>query len=216
MARDHFRIAITQQLAPVLAEAGFKRTQPKHFMSVSGDLIRHVGFQMSQWGEQSFYLHLYVNTMLDPLGNLHSYRVGRRLQSDPEGKVPWEAATEDAATSAVESVVKTLQGGELAWLSSVRTLRDYVIEFIANPQTTADDFELALVLAREGYTNRARWSAEKLLCEGQGSEESATRRERRARAKLLQLAIRDETIDSLLESWRAEYIEVNKLGGIAS
>lgn len=216
MARDHFRIAITQQLAPILASAGFKRTQPKHFMNVSGDLIRHVGFEMSQWGDRGFYLHLYVNTLLDPLGNLYSCRVGRRLQADPQRKIPWEAATESTATEAVESVVKTLQDGELAWLMSVKTLRDYVTEFIAQPETTADDFGLALVLAREGHTDRAWWSAEKLLRAPPDPDDGEWEQERRTRARILQSAINDQTVSSLLASWRAEYIEANKLGDLAS
>jgi hypothetical protein len=215
MARDHIRSAITEQLAPMLASAGFRRTQPKHFMSVSGDLVRHVGFQLSQWGGQSFCLHLYVNTLLNPLGSLHGYRVGRRLQNDPDSSVPWEGATEEAARAAIASVASVLRSGHLSWLTSVATLRDYAFEYVSDPQSTADDFELALVLAREGQSDRPWWSAEKILRAKPELEESEYARSLRSRATLLQAAIKSNAVGQLIESWRTEYIDRNKLTAVA-
>jgi hypothetical protein len=215
MARDHLRAEITRQLVPLLKSAGFQRAQPKHFLSVSGDLVRHVGFQLSQWGGQSFYVHLYVNTVLNPLGSLHGYRVGRRLQAGNDGN-PWQASTEASAREAVSSVASTLSGGQLSWLEGVRTLRDFVYEYVSNPQTTADDFDLALVLARAGETNRPWWSAERLCQPKPQPDEGEYQQELRARARVFQAAIKSGTTPSLLSSWREEYIAANKLGEYAS
>ena len=216
MARDNLRVEITKQLAPVLERVGFVRVQPKHFMSVSGDIVRHLGFQLSQWGGKSFYIHLYANTLLNPLGELHGYRVGRRLQGEPNSGAVWEGATEDSASAGIASAVRVLESGQLSWLISVSGLRDFVFEYIANPETSADDFDLAVCFARAGETNRAWWSAEKIVRSPVDPDAGDYSRDLRQRAKELQRAIDGGQTSKLLESWRSEYIARNKLSALAS
>lgn len=137
--------------------------------------------------------------------------MGRRLQAPPDREVAWEAHTEEAAKSAIASVVSVRQSGEFGWLTSVATVRDYAFESIANPQSSIDDFELALVLAREGETNRRWWSAEKILQQMPEPDESEYLKSLRDKARQLQAAIKNNSVGQLLEKLHEVYIERNKL-----
>ena len=153
---------------------------------------------------------------MNPLGELHGYRVGRRLQGEPNSGAVWEGATEDSASAGIASAVRVLESGQLSWLISVSGLRDFVFEYIANPETSADDFDLAVCFARAGETNRAWWSAEKIVRSPVDPDAGDYSRDLRQRAKELQRAIDGGQTSKLLESWRSEYIARNKLSALAS
>lgn len=207
--KDFVRSAITAHLAPVLAEAGFSRYRPKHFIRIRGELVDCISFQMSVYGSKAFYVHYYVNLLSDPAMNINSYRLGNRVHAAPrEDGVPWEGATEEAATAALQSVAVAAQELMLPWLSSIAGPRDYVYEYVANPNTTLESLQLAIALLLTGTTNRPWWICESLKSpKFYDSPPEEFEKQQMQWSRELQPLVNGRTYSALLGAWKSKNLE---------
>ncbi len=208
-AKDPVRAAITTHLHPVLTAAGFFRRQAKEYVRVRGELVDVIGFQMSQRGNHSFYVHRYINLLSNPLMNIHAYRVGRRLDRDPLGSVAWEGASEVLAQRAVASVAAAAVSEMVPWFDGIDNLERFVVEYVAAPDSRLEEIELAIALLRLGHLYRPWWSCQALLDAAEQGEDAPflVDEETADIARQLQRALdSDAGYISLLEQWRAQNI----------
>lgn len=213
--KDHLKSAITEKLAPILFNHGFTRFKPKHFVRVEGDLCHSIAFQMSRYGDQTFYVHYYVNLLCAPDMDIESYRIGDRLSSAPAGFPAWISDREDNAAAAIDGVIASTQELILPWFANVRTVRDFIVEWVANPETKIDNLDMAVALLGAGYRNRAWW-----ICDALSNEDTYVPPiddgdlVRMAYAAELMDALASNTQEQLLAKWKKENIEKNKLSSL--
>lgn len=213
--KDYIKTAIAEKLAPVLVQNGFVRFKPKHFIRVEGDLTHSIAFQMSRYGDQRFYVHYHVNLLCAPSMDIESYRIGKRIGHHEESLAEWVGDSEENASRAVGGVIAAAQEDILPWFASVRNVRDFIVERVANPETQIEKLDLAVALLRAGYRNRAWW-----ICDAMSKEETYVSpidnwdRTCMAYATELMNALDSDAHDELLTKWKRENIERNKLSSL--
>ncbi|GAB6141025.1 hypothetical protein JCM14076_17540 [Methylosoma difficile] len=204
---DFIKQAITQHLAPVLTNAGFYRYKPKHFVRIRGEIVDSVGFQVSQWGSRDFYVHHYVNLLSDPNMSIDAYSIGDRVDGPPDRDVKWNGADENSASLALQSVTKLVEEEVLPWFESIHSIRDYIVAYVANPNTHLESLELAIALIRTGTTNRAWWICHALAQASHYTQPmEAFEQQQMQLAQQLQEAIESESHGLWLNKWRRDNI----------
>ena len=210
--KDFIRAAITAYLAPTLTRAGFYRYQPKHFVRVRGDLVDIIAFQLSQWGGRDFYLHRGVVLLPNPAMSIDGSRVGGRTDRSPDTDIKWAGATEEEAALALQNVEKFVTTDILPWFGTINSVRDYAIEYIANPNTHLESMEMAVALLRAGFTNRAWWICERLSSRQNYLPPFEAWEERQMVAALeLQQTIDTGSYQAQLDAWKSANIQKYKL-----
>jgi hypothetical protein len=166
---DFLSAALKEQLAPLLKAAGFVPRGSRQFVRLRGPLCDSVALQVSQWGDRSFYLHRYVGVLISPMFTPDGYRVGHRIDRDPQEDapqaVPWQAADATSAQAAVASLCRVMCDAVLPWFDSVPGLAEWIVEYIADPNNPVDNLDLAAALAGLGRTDRPWWICEALAAE---------------------------------------------------
>lgn len=215
--KDFVQSAITEHLAPVLSKAGFCRYRPKHFLRIRGEMVDSIGFQMSKWGGRDFYVHYYINLLSDPLMDIDTYRIGKRVDAPPDRDINWAGPGEEAASIALQSVTKVAEDSILPWFESVGTVRDFVVEYVAKPDTQLDNLDLSIALLHIGFTNRPWWSCE-IIKDAQRYSEPLEAHEQAKieHAVQLQQAIDSAKHEELLALWRRQNVDKFKLASVSA
>jgi hypothetical protein len=213
--KDYVRAAITEKLAPILVKEGFVRFKPKQFVRADGDLVHSIAFQMSRYGDQTFFLHYHVNLLCTPSMDIESYRIGSRLSNPPDGYAEWIGDTEENASLAIDGVNAVTQAIILPWFANVQNIRDFIVEWVGNPQSKLEELDMAVAMLVAGYRNRAWW-----ICDALSKQETYEQpisdwdRTCMTYAKKLMDAIDSDMHDKLLFQWRRENIEKNRLSTV--
>jgi len=175
-------------------------------------MVDSVGFQMSKWGGHDFYVHYYINLLSDPLMDIDTYRIGKRVDAPPDRDINWAGPDEATATIAIQSVTKVVEDSILPWFESVSTVRDFVVEYVAKPDTQLDSLDLSIALLHIGFTNRPWWSCEAIKDAKRYSEPpEAHERAQMEYAVQLQQAIDSFKYEELLALWRRQNVDKFKL-----
>lgn len=212
MATDHLRAAITKHLVPLLGPAGFHRRPPKMFVRVRGEIVHAIGFQLSQWGGQAFYLHQSACLVSDPQMLPDVYRVGSRIDDGGDG-VTWHGPDAASADAALQSVARVVQSRVLPWLDGIATVRDFIAEYVAMPTTSLQSLELAVALLRMDATDRPHHVCTTLSSpNGYLREPTERDRQQMAYADQVLAAIEQGQHQALLDAWREENIAKHGLG----
>jgi hypothetical protein len=206
---DFLSAALKAQLAPLLKAEGFVARGSRQFVRLRGPLCDSVALQVSQWGDRSFYLHRYVGVLTSPVFTPDSYRVGHRidrdLQQDLSQAVPWEAADAASAQAAVASLCRVVLDEVQPWFDTLPGLAAWIVEYIADPNSSVDNLDLAAALAGLGRTDRPWWICEALAAE---TNEHA---EMRSAARAFQKVLTDGDVADYLQQIRRRNLLTFKL-----
>lgn len=198
--------AVRSILGPVLALHGFERNDDRSFLRRRADLLDGIGIQFGR-GAESFYLHVFVKPLADPIGRTVSgYRIGNRFQSSSVDGNDWTVSAENDVDSIFRSIASLAVSVALPYLDSIEGLRDYVVEAASdvNYRARLHNFDLAVALAGLGKVNKVVQICEetmKLM-----STENPLEKDERERIYSLSAQLRAAAtqgrIVALLDGWR--------------
>lgn len=213
MAIDHASRAITSILKPLLNTNGFYRRSPKLFVRVRENLVDVISFQMSQYGSKHFYLHYFCNLLPTPNWEqkLTGYQVGHRIQQDNDGPL-WVADSETTAPAAMKSVISVCQKEILPWFDNISGVKEWLIEYIAKPNSNLETFEVSVALLLLGHTNKPWWILSTLSEKAIDSNRNIERqKDFKLRAKNFASAVDNNSYLTILNQWRDQNIINNKI-----
>jgi hypothetical protein len=203
---DYLKQAAKEKLEPILNENDFQKTGSRSYVRVREDFVDVIGFQLSQYGSKLFYVHYYCNLLTNPLKEdpIGSYAVGERLDYNDNDDIKWIGDTEEAATLAMASVASITENKIIPWFNSILTPKDYICEYVTNPNTDVNSFDIATMLLRLGRVDRPFWILDELLTLEDEKEKSDTEKIE-IYTKLIK-SIDKNKYPEILDSWREENI----------
>lgn len=131
---------------------GFHRSTAKHFVRRRGHLIDNVAFQLSQYGNKSFYIHRYTNLACSSKGSsiLSSYFIGDRIDRSKYDDVSWIGDSETSADRAIKSVIKTCENEIFPWFSKYDSFETYVLDMAGHYCTSFEDLDFLFAVFLAG------------------------------------------------------------------
>lgn len=127
---DYLYGSITDNLEPIMVKNGFYRHRRYLFVRVEGDIVSVLTLRWASKG--AVHLHCFYNLLPsgDPESTLKRYDVGKMYTCNDQDDIPWISTDVENTHKMIFSIIELVERELLAWLDSITTIEDYIVEYM--------------------------------------------------------------------------------------